>query len=72
MCTDYDILTKLSIAVVAAMPAKPSRDPSQSHKEKWFTYIPDNVGVSSMSQEKVHNGGVAILTCHTEWGNSIL
>ena len=29
MCTDYDILTKLSIAIVATMPAKPSRDPSQ-------------------------------------------
>ena len=36
------------------------------------TYIPGNVGVSSMSQEKVHNGGVALLTAHTEWGRSSL
>ena len=38
----------------------------------WFTYIPGNVGVSSMSQEKVHNGGVALLTGHTEWSRSSL
>ena len=36
------------------------------------TYIPGNVGVSSMSQEKVHNGGVALLTCHKEWSSSFL
>ena len=36
------------------------------------TYIHGNVGVSSMSQEKVHNGGVAILTGHTEWSSSFL
>ena len=36
------------------------------------TYIPGNVGVSSMSQEKVHNGGVAILTGHTDWSSSFL
>ena len=36
------------------------------------TYIPGNVGVSSMSQEKVHNGGVALLTGHTEWRSSFL
>ena len=41
-------------------------------KRNGFTYIPGNVGVSSMSQEKVHNGGVAILTSNEDWSNSIL
>ena len=29
VCEDYDILRKLSMSIVAAMFAKPSRDPSQ-------------------------------------------
>ena len=45
---------------------------SLQHAYAWFTYIPGNVGVSSMSQEKVYNGGVAILNGHTEWSSSIL
>ena len=42
------------------------------HCHKQLTYICSNVGVCFMSQEKVHNGGVAILTSNEEWSSSSL
>ena len=60
MCTDNDILTKLSIAIVAAMPEKPSRDPSHLrsftssdiHSEKLSAQTTSR-GVASIEAEEV-------------------
>ena len=55
MCTDYDILTKLSIAIVAAMPAKLSRDPS---------HLVAAVGSSSSAVVWTDPGGIDLQTAH--------
>ena len=55
MCTDYDILTKLSIAIVAAMPAKPSHDPS---------HLVAAVGSSSSAVVWTDPGCIDLQTAH--------